>query len=99
MHSYSSFTVLGPCLLTFLPTLRQLAMDITWLTLFVLHIGSSLPFSSCSRLVPNGFASDSLTSRALSGVHSEQGPKPSACAVTRRPVSYTHLTLPTNREV
>src|SRR5664280_988860 len=85
MHSYGPFTVLGPCLLTFLPTLRQLAMDITWLTLLVSHTGSSLPFGLCSRLVPDGFASDSLTSRALSGVYSKQGPKPSACAITRRP--------------
>src|ERR1035437_2221086 len=84
MHSYSPFTVLGPCLLTFLPTLRQLAMDITWLTLLVLHIGSSLPFSSCSRLEPDGCASDP-PDRILPGICSEQGPTSSACAVTRRP--------------
>jgi len=40
MRSNSSFTVLGPCLLTFLPTLQELAMDIRWLSLFVLYLDS-----------------------------------------------------------
>src|SRR5450756_98972 len=33
-------TVIGSCLLIFLPTLRQLAMDIRWLSLFVLYLDS-----------------------------------------------------------
>jgi len=84
MNSNSPFAVLSICLLTFLPTLRQLAMDIRWLSLFVLYRGSPHPFGSCSRLVPDGCASDAL-SRTLPGVRSEQGPKSTACAATRRP--------------
>src|SRR5450756_1209371 len=84
MRSNSSFAVLGPCLLTFLPTLRQLAMDIRRLSLFVLYFGSPHPVGLCSRLVPDGCASDSL-SRTMPEVRSEQGPKSTACAATRRP--------------
>src|SRR5450756_2441100 len=84
MRSNSPFTVLGPCLLTFLPTLRQLAMGIRWLSLFVLYLDSPHPLGSCSRLVPDGCASGS-PSRTLPGVRSERGPKSTACAATRRP--------------
>ena len=77
-------TVIGSCLLTFLPTLRQLAMDIRWLSLFVLYRGSPHPFGSYSRFVPDGVISDA-PSRTLPGVRSEQGPKLTACAVTGRP--------------
>ena len=49
-------TVIGSCLLTFLPTLRQLAMDIKWLSLFVSYLDSPHPSGSCSGLVPDGFA-------------------------------------------
>src|SRR5450756_115871 len=77
-------TVIGSCLLIFLSTLRQLAMDIRWLFLLVSHIGSPHPFGLCSHLVPDGYASDS-PSRTLPGARSEQRPKPSVCAATRRP--------------
>src|SRR5450759_5815332 len=72
-----------PRLLTFLPTLRQLVMDTTWLPLLVSHIGSPHPFGLCSRLVSDGYVSGS-PSRTLPGVHNKQKPKLSACAVTRR---------------
>src|SRR5450756_1282773 len=67
MRSNSSFAVL--CLLTFLPTLRQLAMDIRRLSLFVLYRGSPHPFGSYSRFVPDGCASGS-PSRTMPGVRS-----------------------------
>src|SRR5450756_97499 len=84
MRSNSPFTVLSICLLTFLPTLRQLAMGIRWLSLFVLYRGSPHSFGSCSRLVPDGCASDA-PSRTMPEIRSEQGPKLTACAATRRP--------------
>ena len=84
MRSYNDSMVLYPCLLTFLPTQRKLAMNIKRLSLFVLYLGPSHPFGSCSRLVPDGCALD-LPDRILPGICSEQGPKSSACAVTRRP--------------
>jgi len=84
MRSYSPFAVLGPCLLTFLPTLQQLAMDIRRLPFLASYIGTPHSFGSCSRLVPDGVISDA-PSRTLPGVRSEQGPKLTACAATRRP--------------
>src|SRR5450756_102194 len=81
MRSNSSFAVLF--LLTFLPTLRQLAMDIRRLPFLASYIGTPHPFGSCSRLVPDGCASDSL-SRTMPEIRSKQESKSTVCAVTRR---------------
>src|SRR5664280_883590 len=84
MSSYNDFMVLCLCLLTFLSILREFTMDIKWFLVFVSYLDSPHPFGSCSRLVPDGCASDP-PDRILPGICSEQEPKPSACAVTRRP--------------
>jgi len=84
IHSNGSFMVLSLSLLTFLSTLQECAMDTRWFSFFVSYLGSPHSFGLCSRLVPDGCALDS-PSRTLPGVHSKQGPKPSACAATRRP--------------
>jgi len=84
MRSNSPFTVLGICLLTFLSTLQELAMDIRWLSLLTSNLDPLHPFGSYSRFVPDGCASGAL-SRTLPGLRSERGPKSTACAATRRP--------------
>ena len=83
-HSNSPFMVLSIYLLTFLSSLQECIMDTRWSPLFVSYLDSPHPFGSCSRFVPDGCASGS-PSRTLPGVSSERGPKPSACAATRRP--------------
>jgi hypothetical protein len=78
--------LMGPhiCVLTFLLLLQEFTMDIGSFPLFVSYLDSPHPFGSCSRLVPDGCALDSLN-RIPPGVRSEQGPKPLACATSRRP--------------
>src|SRR5450830_951551 len=83
MRSNSPFTVLGPCLLTFLPTLQELAMGIRWLSLLTSNLDPLHPLGSCSHLVPDGCASDP-PSRTMLEIRSKQGSKPSACAAIRR---------------
>ena len=75
---------LGIRVLTFLTLLQDFSMDIGSFPLVVSYLDSPHPFGSCSRLVPDGCALDSLN-RIPPGTRSEQGPKPLACATTRRP--------------
>jgi hypothetical protein len=75
---------LGVRILTFPTLLQEFTMDIGSFPLFVSYLDSPHPFGSCSRLVPDGCALDSLN-RIPPGTRSEQGPKPLACATTRRP--------------
>ena len=67
MHSNSSFTVLGPCLLTFLPTLQELAMDIRWLSLFVLYLDSP------SRTMPEIRSKQESKSTAYAAIRRPRG--------------------------
>jgi hypothetical protein len=67
MHSNSAFTLLDPRLITLLPTLRQLAMDIKQLSFFGLYL------DSLSRTIPEVGSKQGSESLACAAIRKPRG--------------------------